>query len=44
MHTSLGPKGDAFVASFTADYYRTFMQAWEKEINHYLTTGRMLGT
>jgi hypothetical protein len=43
-HTSLGPRGDAFVAAFTADYYRNFMQAWEKEINHYLTTGRMLGS
>jgi hypothetical protein len=38
-HTSLGPKGDEFVAAFTADYYRDFMQAWERELNHFLRTG-----
>ena len=42
-HTSLGPAGDEFVAKFTPEYYETFMQAWEKELNHYLTTGRRLG-
>jgi hypothetical protein len=41
-HTSLGPEGDAFVASFTDDYYRKFMQDWEKRINHYLRHGAML--
>lgn len=41
-HTSLGPAGDTFVAGFTADYYRRFMQAWAAELNHFLTTGRML--
>jgi hypothetical protein len=41
-HTSLGPAGDRFVADFTADHYRRFMQAWENELNHFLTTGRML--
>jgi hypothetical protein len=41
-HTSIGPKGDERVAAFTADYYRHFMEQWEKELNHYLTTGRML--
>lgn len=35
-HTSLGPDGDAFVASFTADFYRRFMQDWEARINHHL--------
>jgi hypothetical protein len=44
MHTSLGPKGDTFVAAFTADYYAGFMQAWEKEMNHYLATGKLFGT
>lgn len=35
-HTSLGPEGDAFVASFTEDYYRKFMQDWESRLNRYL--------
>jgi len=39
-HTSIGPAGDEFVAKFTADYYQTFMQAWENELNHFLRTGR----
>jgi hypothetical protein len=41
-HTSLGPDGDAFVASFTADFYRRFMQDWESRINHYLREGTAL--
>jgi len=41
-HTRLGPAGDEFVARFTSDYYQKFMQVWEKEINHFLTTGRRL--
>jgi hypothetical protein len=41
-HTSLGPAGDEFVAKFTAEYYQKFMQAWEKALNHFLTTGRLL--
>ncbi|MBL8394546.1 MAG: hypothetical protein JNK99_07310 [Candidatus Accumulibacter sp.] len=38
-HTSLGPRGDAFVASFTEAYYQGFMQEWEAKINHYLRHG-----
>jgi len=41
-HTSLGPEGEAFVASFTEDYYRKMMQDWESRINHYLRHGSML--
>ena len=41
-HTSLGPDGDAFVESFTEDYYRQFMQDWEARINHYLLHGSIL--
>lgn len=43
-HTSLGPEGDDFVASFTEEYYRKFMQDWEARINHYLATGNILRT
>lgn len=38
-HTSLGPAGDAFVASFTEEYYVGFMQDWESRLNHYLLQG-----
>ena len=41
-HTSLGPEGDAFVAAFTDDFYRRFMQDWESRINHYLAHGKCL--
>ncbi len=41
-HTSLGPRGDDFVASFTADHYRQFMRDWETRINHYLAHGSVL--
>jgi hypothetical protein len=41
-HTSIGPAGDEFVAKFTTDYYREFMQVWERELNHFLKTGRRL--
>jgi hypothetical protein len=41
-HTSLGAAGDAFVASFTDDYYRQFMHDWESRINHYLLHGSPL--
>ncbi len=41
-HTSLGPRGDAFVAAFTEPHYRRFMQTWESRLNHYLTHGTPL--
>lgn len=42
MHTSLGPDGDAFVDSFTEDYYDKFMRDWEARMNHYLKEGTVL--
>jgi hypothetical protein len=41
-HTSIGPAGDEFVAKFTADYYRKFMEVWENALNHFLKTGNRL--
>jgi hypothetical protein len=41
-HTSLGPQGDVFVASFTAEYYVQFMREWEERMNHYLVHGTAL--
>jgi hypothetical protein len=43
-HTSLGPAGDAFVAAFTDDHYRAFMQDWEARLNHHLRQARAAGT
>ncbi|HTA64700.1 MAG TPA: hypothetical protein VK753_04270 [Xanthomonadaceae bacterium] len=42
-YTSMGPQGDAFVGSFTEEFYRQFMQDWEARINHYLLHGKALG-
>jgi len=39
-HTSIGPAGDEFVARFTADHYQKFMQDWERQLNHFLKSGR----
>ena len=41
-HTSIGAAGDEFVTKFTADAYKKSMQAWEKALNHFLTTGGLL--
>jgi hypothetical protein len=41
MHTSLGPRGDAFVASFTEEHYTSFMQDWERRLNHFLAHGTL---
>ena len=38
--TSLGPGGDACIASFTEAYYHQFMQDWETRLNRYLLRGR----
>ncbi len=38
-HTSVGPQGDAFVASFTEEFYLEFVQDWESRVNHYLRPG-----
>jgi hypothetical protein len=41
-HTSLGPEGDVFLSSFTAEYYVQFMREWESRLNHYLKHGTAL--
>ena len=40
-HLSLGLEGDLFVADFTEEFYRAFMQDWEKRLNFFLRTGTM---
>ena len=41
-HTSLGPEGDVYNSSFTAEYYVQFMREWESRLNHYLKHGTAL--
>jgi hypothetical protein len=41
-HTSLGSEGNAFVASFTEEYYHQFMKDWESRMNHFLLHGNAL--
>ncbi len=43
-HTSLGPRGDEFVAGFDAPHYLEFMRDWETRLNHYLATGERLAS
>jgi hypothetical protein len=40
--TALGEPGLALVRAKTPESYRRFMQDWERELNHYLTTGKQL--
>jgi hypothetical protein len=42
QYTALSAAGEAFVHEFTDAAYATFMQQWERQLNHYLRTGRML--
>lgn len=41
-HTSLGPSGDVFVATFTEEFYAQFMKDWEARVNYYLRHGTAL--
>ncbi|MFC1822347.1 hypothetical protein ACFL9T_06535 [Thermodesulfobacteriota bacterium] len=41
-YTSLGPQGDEFLVTFTEEWYHKFMETWEEELNHYLSTGEKL--
>lgn len=38
--TALGPQGERFVETRTAEWYGEFMQGWESAMNHYLETGQ----
>ena len=39
-YTALSQAGEHFVEHFTEEYYTTFMQTWETELNYFLTTGQ----
>jgi len=40
--TSLGPLGDTYLETFTAEWYEKFMRVWERQMNHYLETGELI--
>ncbi len=41
-YTGLSPAGNKEVERFTTDWFRTKMEGWEKAINHYLRTGKVI--
>jgi hypothetical protein len=41
-YTSLSEEGNLFLQSFTEDFYIQYLSFWEKAINHYLITGKMI--
>jgi len=41
-YTGLAPAGNKKVERFTADWFHSKMQGWEKAINHYLETGKVI--
>jgi hypothetical protein len=41
-YTSLSEEGNHFIESFTEDYYHQYISHWEKAINYYLKTGKMI--
>jgi hypothetical protein len=40
--TGIAQHGNEFVDSYTEEKFVTFMQFWEKAMNHFIATGRML--
>jgi hypothetical protein len=41
-YTAISDYGDRMLEEFTEGHFRAFMETWENEINHYLTTGTRL--
>lgn len=41
-YTSISDHGDRALEEFTEEHFREFMGTWEKELNHYLSTGSKL--
>lgn len=39
-YTALSEAGERLVKHFTKEHYMAFMQEWELELNHFLTTGQ----
>jgi hypothetical protein len=41
-YTSISDHGDRALEEFTEEHFKGFMETWEKELNHYLSTGSKL--
>ena len=41
-YTSISDYGDEMIADLTEEHFRSFMETWENEVNHFLTTGTLL--
>ena len=41
-YTSLSDHGDRALEEFTEAHFKSFMKVWEKELNYFLRTGKML--
>lgn len=41
--TALSEQGNARIAEMTEAHFANFMRDWERELNHFLQTGRKLG-
>ena len=41
-YTSISDHGDRALDEFTDEHFRSFMEIWEKELNHFLETGSKL--
>lgn len=41
-YTSISDHGDRALDEFTEEHFTSFMQIWEKELNHFLATGERL--
>jgi hypothetical protein len=42
QHTALSHHADAFIASFSEAHFSSFMEVWQRRLQFYLDTGRML--
>jgi hypothetical protein len=41
-YTALSAYGERALGEFSEEHFRSFMETWEREINHYLKTGKRL--
>lgn len=41
-YTAISDYGDRMLDEFTPEHFRAFMETWENELNHFLTTGTRL--
>lgn len=41
-YTAIGQAGEAFLQEFTPEWFKRFMQDWERALNHYLATSQMI--